>query len=149
MGNNSPAALARRTMTQVQNASVKRILKDIVGVQPELVREAIIEGLSAPPPRSFPYIALAASYLDGKPVDAPPNPDGKADLSELTRDQLLARAMHIAKQLERDYTSDLPVIDVLPEREPTLEELQAEVVRAEEEVRLAQEELRKLTEDRQ
>jgi hypothetical protein len=50
--------------------------------------------------------------------------------------------------LEQEHRPDLPVIDVTPERELTLEELQAEVVRAEEELRLAQEELRQLTEDK-
>ncbi len=121
VGNTTPEALARRTLTQVRNASVKRILMDIVGVQPELLYDAIIEGLKAPPPRSFPYIALAAAYLDGKPIDAPPPEDNRPDLSELSRDQLLARALGVAKRLQaadaatQEVHNGLPVIDVLPE----------------------------------
>ncbi|HXG90322.1 MAG TPA: hypothetical protein VNJ02_18505 [Vicinamibacterales bacterium] len=119
---NSPEALALRTMNQIQKASVARILKDIVRVQPELIRDAIIEGLQAPPPRSFPYIALAAAYLDGKPVDAPPvGGDNREDLSELTRDQLLARALNVANQLQREHAPEpaLPVIDIVAEPEPS------------------------------
>ncbi len=115
VGNTTPEALARRSMTRVEAASVKRILKDIVAVQPELVRDAIIEGLLATPPRSFPYIALAAAYLDGKPIDAQPPVDNREDLSELTRDELLARALAIARRLKAEQAGELPVIDVIPE----------------------------------
>jgi hypothetical protein len=90
------------TLAKLEKASVKRILKDIVGTQPELVRDAIIKGLSADPPRSFPYIALAAAYLDGKPVDAEPPSERIVDLSNLTGDQLLARALSIAQRLKDD-----------------------------------------------
>ena len=120
VGNTTPDALARRSLTRVQNASVKKILRDIVDVQPELIRDAIIEGLQAPPPRSFPYLALAAAYLDGRPTDAVPPVEGKEDLSDLTRDQLLVRAMGIAQRLRDEVQrecsdSELPVIDVIQE----------------------------------
>ena len=33
------------------------------------VEAALFEGLTAKPPRSFPYQQMAAHYLDGKPID--------------------------------------------------------------------------------
>ena len=121
VGNTTPDALARRSLTRVQTASVKKIMRDIVGVRPDLIRDAIIEGLQAAPPRSFPYIALAAAYLDGKPIPAGPPIDGREDLSSLTRDQLLTRALCVAQRLQAEEQSvasggeALPVIEVMPE----------------------------------
>ena len=120
VGNTTETALAKREFTKVRTASVKRILKDIVETQPELIRDAIIEGLLAPPPRSFPYIALAAAYLDGKPIDAEPPVERPNDLSELTTEQLLQRAVSIATRMSREAqeraaaltNGPLPVIDV-------------------------------------
>lgn len=119
--------LARREFTRVRAASVKRILRDIAEVQPDLIRDAIIAGLLAPPPRSFPYVALAAAYLDGKPIDADRLAESQqpGDLSDLTREQLLDRAVELARHL-RDEAQDraaiatqnirgtLPVIDITP-----------------------------------
>lgn len=50
-------------------ASVKRALEDIARAKPELIREALERGLQAPPPKSFPYLQLAAYYLDGRPAE--------------------------------------------------------------------------------
>lgn len=150
--------VSNTTLAKIEKASVKRILKDLVGVQPELIKDAIIAGLLAAPPRSFPYVALAAAYLDGKPIDAEPPAEHIVDLSHLTRDQLLQRALGIARRLQIDTNEQaalvqereargagLAVIDAVVIPEPTLEQLQAEVDQANEEVRLAQEEVRKLT----
>ena len=119
---NTPEAIALRTLAQVQRASVRRIMKEVVATRPDLVRDAIIDGLLAPAPRSYPYLALAAAYLDGKPTAADPPTDTREDLSELTRDQLLARALAVASRLQRDAhvhasadASALLVIDVVPE----------------------------------
>ena len=114
MGSNTNEALARREFTRVKAASVKRILKEIVGIEPDLIRAAIIDGLSAPPPRSFPYIALAAAYLDGKPIDAEPPIQAIADLSELTNEQLRERAALLAAHF-RGEVQEEGVIDVVPE----------------------------------
>ncbi|MBP7779487.1 MAG: hypothetical protein KA371_20405 [Acidobacteria bacterium] len=118
---NTPKTIALRSLSKVQNASVKRILRDVVGTQPDLLRDAIIEGLQAPPPRSFPYIALAAAYLDGKPINTDPPADGRDDLSDLTGDQLMARALavaaHLRQQAEEREGAQLPVIDVAPTSE--------------------------------
>jgi hypothetical protein len=122
------------TLAKIEKASVKRILKDLVGTQPDLIKEAMIAGLLAPPPRSFPYIALAAAYLDGKPVDAEPVPCTPEDLSNLTRDELMQRALSIATRLrddaharadmeresaERAAARGLPIIEatVIPQKE--------------------------------
>jgi hypothetical protein len=106
--------VSNTTLAKIEKASVKRILKDLVGTQPELIKDAIIAGLLAPPPRSFPYVALAAAYLDGKPVDAEPPAERIVDLSHLTRDQLLQRALGIARRLQADTDEQS---DLIKERE--------------------------------
>lgn len=146
------------TLAKLAKASIRSIFKDLATTQPELYRDAIIAGLLADPPRSYPYLCLALYTIDGKPVDAEPVSQPIADLSELSKDDLIRRALNIAAKLQRDSQErddlqrereargvGLAIIDITPEPEPTLEELQAEVVRANEDVRLAQEELRKLT----
>lgn len=50
-------------------ASVKKIIEDLVGLEPEMVRAAFKAGLEAKPPYSFPYVQLGAHYIDGKPSD--------------------------------------------------------------------------------
>lgn len=87
------------TLAKIEKASVKRILKDLVGTRPELIMDALIAGLLATPPRSFPYIALAAAYLDGKPINAEPSSE-VVDLSNLTKDELMQRALAIAQTLK-------------------------------------------------
>ena len=153
----SDEATQLRSLKQVQQASVKKILKDLIGVRPELIRDALIEGLMAAPPRSFPYVALAAAYLDGKPIDAEPANPHTADLSELTRDQLLARALAVASRLQKDseereslareLNRGLPIIDVTPLPDETPEQelarLHAEIADAERDVTEAQAELRR------
>lgn len=152
MDPNTP--VGKTTLAKIEKASVHRIIKDLVGTQPELIKDAIIAGLLAPPPRSFPYIALAAAYLDGKPAQAEPVSQPIVDLSELTRDQLAERAHRLARLLlpasdEPANPTGLRVIDATivpqptePEPERSLQELQADVVRAQEEVKRAEEEVR-------
>ena len=109
MGNHDKAARTRAT-----KASIKQVFKDLAGTLPELYSGAIIKGMLADPPRSFPYIALAAAYLDGKPIDAEPPPSTVVDLSTLTPEELLQRALSIAHTLrERRETrgAALPIID--------------------------------------
>jgi hypothetical protein len=148
------------TLAKIEKASIKRIIRDLAGRRPELFENAIIDGLLAEPPRSFPYVALCISYTDGKAVDSSNDihtqPQLHANLADLTREQLMQRALRIAQILktatdeqtvlvqEREARgAGLTIIDITPEpeREPTLEELQAEVVRVNEEVRLAQEDV--------
>lgn len=50
-------------------ASVAQLYRDLADEQPELYRDAIERGLRSEPPKSFPYLQLAASYIDGKPRD--------------------------------------------------------------------------------
>jgi hypothetical protein len=49
--------------------SVKKIIEHLADQRPQTIGKALARGLAAPPPRSFPYIQLAAHYLDGKPVE--------------------------------------------------------------------------------
>lgn len=60
----SPDTVPRRV-----KASIRTVLQDIVTDDPALIRDAIVKGLRAPPPKSFPYLQLAAAYVDGKPAD--------------------------------------------------------------------------------
>lgn len=136
------------TLARIERASIKRIMKEIAATEPELVREAIREGLMAPAPRSFPYVALLAAYLDGKPADAGTHQEittrGPIDYSTMTREQLRERALlladHFATAMDKRNAEVLDA-EVLPERELTLEELRLEVRKAEEEKRRADEEL--------
>ena len=119
------------TLAKIEKASIKRIMKDLATTEPELFRDAIIAGLLAPPPRSFPYIALAAAYLDGKPVDAGTHRELDTslpiDLSSLSREQLGERAEKLVRMLKAsDEVIDATIVDDL-----TPEQLQ-------EEIRLAQ-----------
>jgi hypothetical protein len=50
-------------------ASVRAIFAEIASTKPKLIRNAIVEGLKAPPPKSLPYLQLGALYLDGKPFE--------------------------------------------------------------------------------
>jgi cystathionine beta-lyase family protein involved in aluminum resistance len=50
-------------------ASVRAVFADIVATEPALIREAILKGLRAAPPKSFAYLQLCAAYVDGKPAD--------------------------------------------------------------------------------
>jgi hypothetical protein len=47
--------------------SIVRICQEVVTQDPALIRRAIRNGLKARPPASFPYLQLAAHYLDGRP----------------------------------------------------------------------------------
>jgi hypothetical protein len=124
--NNTPEAIERRALTRVRATSVKRILKDLVDVQPELIRDALVAGLQAAPPRSFPYLALAFSYLEGRPPDAKPSDDTRPDLADLTADELVARMTvaaqrikeaELARDAARPRVGTLPVIDITPQED--------------------------------
>ncbi len=151
------------TLAKLQKASIKRIMVDLATTQPELFRDAIIAGLLADPPKSYPYLALALYTIDGKPVDAEPVSQPIADLSELSKDDLVRRALQIAAKLQRDSQErddlerereargtglaviDITPEDITPEREQTLEEIQAAIRLAQEEVNRTQAVVRILT----
>src|SRR5262245_2837794 len=63
---NSLASIAHRRQVA---ASVKRIMRDLVEREPHLFEEGLRRGLQADPPRSYPYLALAAAYIDGRPPE--------------------------------------------------------------------------------
>lgn len=50
-------------------ASIAAIYEEVASDNPEIIRDAIVRGLKAPPPKSFPYVNLGALYLDGKPTE--------------------------------------------------------------------------------
>lgn len=52
-------------------ASMRAIFEDIATNDPQVIRDAMIKGLTAPPPKSFSYLQLMAHYLDGKPAERP------------------------------------------------------------------------------
>jgi hypothetical protein len=59
----------KRGSRNVVPSSVRGAFLLLADVAPELFEQAIRKGLAAKPPRSFPYVQLAAYYLDGKPVE--------------------------------------------------------------------------------
>jgi len=50
-------------------ASLKRVFHEIATDDPQIIKDAIRDGLQAKPPYSFQYVQLAAHYIDGKPSD--------------------------------------------------------------------------------
>jgi hypothetical protein len=50
--------------------SIKAIFEAISSEQPELLRDAMVKGLKAKAPKSFPYLQLAVHYIDGRPRQA-------------------------------------------------------------------------------
>jgi hypothetical protein len=50
-------------------ASIKRVFEDLATDEPDLIRAAVLRGLRGRPRESFPYVQLAAHYIDGKPAD--------------------------------------------------------------------------------
>jgi hypothetical protein len=50
-------------------ASIRAVFEEVASDDPELIRRAVRAGLEAPPPKSFPYLQLAAFYVDGRPVE--------------------------------------------------------------------------------
>lgn len=129
----SPEALARATQTRMQKASIKRIMQEVVSDNPEVVRDCLLAGLLARPPHSAPYLIIAAQDIDGRPREAEPPVERPTDLSDLTYEQLVARAIAVATRLRDDAQEraelareraercsleapqgGLPVIDLVP-----------------------------------
>jgi hypothetical protein len=138
MDGNTP--VGQTTLAKIEKASIKRIIKDLATTDPELFREAIVAGLQAAPPRSFPYLALAAAYLDGKPIDAEPPISSSVDLSQLTQQELKDRAYRLVRLFEkRDLVIEGTVIKDPADMSP--EELQEEIRKAQLEVEKAQAEV--------
>ncbi len=52
-------------------ASMRAIFEDIASNDQEVIRDAMIKGLTAPPPKSFSYLQLMVHSLDGKPAEHP------------------------------------------------------------------------------
>ncbi len=118
----TPEAIAARSTKAVQKASIARILREIVVTEPEMIRAALVEGISAPPPKSFPYLMMAASYLDGKPIDLDPDAGRNShDLSGLSNEELISRATAAVERMRRELrvapAEQHPVIDVTPTSE--------------------------------
>ena len=49
--------------------SVRALLEQLAAERPEVYRDAILRGLAAGGAKSYPFVALAAAYIDGKPVE--------------------------------------------------------------------------------
>jgi hypothetical protein len=132
------------TLRKVVRSSIAQIMKNLANTRPDLFEDALIEGLMAPPPRSFPYLALCASYIDGR-APAEPAEQPLANLADLTHAELAERAERLVRLLKSNPKA-LPVINgtVIPSPEDmTLAQLQEEARRAEEDVARAQAEVRR------
>ena len=54
---------------RLPGGSIRAMCKWLAEERPELYRDAIVRGLRAREARSFPFVQLAAHYLDGKPIE--------------------------------------------------------------------------------
>lgn len=50
-------------------ASIKQVFENIATDDPELIKTAVLRGLKGKPREAFPFLQLAAHYIDGKPAD--------------------------------------------------------------------------------
>jgi hypothetical protein len=62
------AGRPRGAKNKLPGGSIRATCQWLANERPELLHDAIMRGLAAGPPKSFPYVPLAAYYLDGKPV---------------------------------------------------------------------------------
>ena len=58
-----------QTVAMSAAKAVKQVFEDIATEDPELIKQAVLKGLRGRPRESFPYVQLAAHYIDGKPAD--------------------------------------------------------------------------------
>jgi len=54
---------------KLPGGSIRAMFKWLAEEHPNLYRDAIVRGLRAREAKSFPFVALAAAYIDGKPVE--------------------------------------------------------------------------------
>lgn len=60
---------ARNKVPASFKASIKKVFEDVATDDPELIKAAVLRGLKGKPRESFPFLQLAAHYIDGKPAD--------------------------------------------------------------------------------
>jgi hypothetical protein len=97
--------------------SVKRIMRDLVDREPHLVEEGLRRGLQADPPRSYPYLALAASYIDGRPpeqinIEANVQTQASVELSRLSNSDLQTLRLLQLKMLGSVAAAGADTIDI-------------------------------------
>jgi len=56
-------------VTRTFKASIRQVFEEIASEDPDLIKTAVLRGLRGRPRESFPYVQLAAHYIDGKPAD--------------------------------------------------------------------------------
>jgi hypothetical protein len=49
--------------------SIKQVFEKVATDDPELMEKAVLRGLKGKPRESFPFLQLAAYYIDGKPAE--------------------------------------------------------------------------------
>jgi hypothetical protein len=54
---------------KLPGGSIRSIFRWLADERPELYQEAIVRALRAPQAKSVPMVALAAAYVDGRPVE--------------------------------------------------------------------------------
>lgn len=50
-------------------ASIKAVFEQIASDDPQMIKDAILKAIRGKPRDAFPYLQLAAHYIDGKPSD--------------------------------------------------------------------------------
>lgn len=61
---------SRNKMPRSLKASIVKVLEMVVDTNPELIKKAVLRGLAGKPRESFPFLQMAAHYLDGKPKES-------------------------------------------------------------------------------
>lgn len=61
---------SRNKFPRSMKASVVRVLEAVVNESPDLIEQAVLKGLKGKPRESFPFLQMAAHYLDGKPKES-------------------------------------------------------------------------------
>ncbi len=89
---------AKDKIPRTFKASMRAIFEEVAATHPHTLRDAVTKGLTAPPPKSYPYLQLLAHYLDGKPTEPPssPGPEGLVFPERLS--QLLERLWQAHQQ---------------------------------------------------
>ena len=59
----------RGRKNKLPSGSIRSIFRWLADERPELYQEAIVRALKAPQAKSVPIVALAAAYVDGRPVE--------------------------------------------------------------------------------
>jgi hypothetical protein len=59
----------RNNVPKSFKVSIKQVFEKVATDDPKLIEKAVLRGLKGKPRESFPFLQLAAYYIDGKPIE--------------------------------------------------------------------------------